>query len=99
MALANSPRAGAEDELRDAILTGRPVDWRTGVSAADDPAHGAGWDAQRTVAASLLAELVTDVEEPRALRLVCARIIGQLNLEAIELVCPCCCAAAGSPSR
>jgi hypothetical protein len=67
------------------------VDWRTGDAAADDSAQGAGWDAERTVAAALLAELLTDAEgprRPRALRLAGARIVGRLNLGATELVCP-----------
>lgn len=42
MALAETTRAGVEDELREAMLTGRLVDWRTGDATADDPAHGAG---------------------------------------------------------
>jgi adhesin HecA-like repeat protein len=79
-----------EQELREAMLTGRLVDWRAGDSGADDPAHGDGWDAQRTVSAALLAELLTNRDgprRPRALRLAGARIIGQLDLEAAELVC------------
>ena len=91
MAQAETTRAGVDHELREAMLTGRLVDWRAGDTMADDPAHGAGWDAQRTVAAALLAELLTNAEgprPPRALRLVGARIVGQLDLEAIELVCP-----------
>src|SRR5215218_1160214 len=90
MALAETTRAGVEDELRQAMLTGQLADWRTGDSAADDPTHGAGWDTQRTVAAALLADLLND-EGPgraRALRLAGARIVGQLDLEATELVCP-----------
>jgi hypothetical protein len=69
---AETTRAGVEDELREAMLTGRLVDWRTGDATADDPAYDAGWDAQRTVPGALLAELLTDVEgprRPRALRL------------------------------
>jgi hypothetical protein len=91
MALAETTRAGVEDELREAMLTGRLVDWRTGDATADDPAHGAGWDAQRTVPGALLAKLLTDTEvqpRPRALRLAGARVVGQLDLEAAELVCP-----------
>src|SRR5215218_4811836 len=91
MALPVTTRTRAEQELREAMLTGRPVDWRTGNSAADDPAHGAGWDVQRTVDAAMLAELLTDTEgprRPRALRLAGARIVGQLDLEMAELVCP-----------
>ena len=91
MALANTTRAGVEDELREAILNGRLVDWRTGDAADDDPGHGAGWEAQRAVAAALLAELLTNAggsRRPRALRLAGARILGQLDLEATELLCP-----------
>jgi hypothetical protein len=91
MALAETTRAGVEDELREAMLTGRLVDWRTGDATADDPAQGAGWDAQRTVPGALLAKLLTDTEvqpRPRALRLAGARVVGQLDLEAAELVCP-----------
>jgi hypothetical protein len=67
------------------------VDWRRRDARADDPAHGAGSDAQRTVPAELLADLLTDTggsRRPRALRLAGARIVGQLDLEATELVCP-----------
>ena len=91
MALANSIRDGVEDELREAMRTGRLLDWRTQDAAADNPDQGAGWDTQRSVAAALLAELLTNAGEshrPRALRLVGARIIGQLDLEGAELVCP-----------
>src|SRR5215211_224712 len=91
MALAETTRAGVEDELREAIRIGRLVDWRTGDPTIDNPSHGAGWDVQRTVAAALLAELLTTPEgsrRPRALRLAGARIVGQLDLEAAELVCP-----------
>jgi hypothetical protein len=91
MALAETTRAGVEAELREAIRTGQLVDLRTGDPVADDPAHGAGWDAQRTVAAVLLAELLTSAEgprRPRALRLAGARVVGQLDLEATALVCP-----------
>jgi hypothetical protein len=89
--LAETTRAGVEDELRAAMLTGRLVDWRTGDATTDDPAHGAGWDAQRTVPGALLAELLAVAarpHRPRALRLAGARIVGQLDLEAAELVCP-----------
>jgi hypothetical protein len=91
MVLSDTTRAGVEDELREAMLTGRLVDWRTGDAPADDPAHGDGWDSERTVAADLLAELLTDAEglrRPRRLRLAGARIVGRLDLEATELVCP-----------
>jgi hypothetical protein len=91
MALADSTRTGPEQKVRQAILTGRLVDLRAGQPEADDPAHGADWDEQRTVRAEVLADLLTqqgDKSRPRALRLAGARILGQLDLEAVELVCP-----------
>jgi hypothetical protein len=72
------------------MQTGRLVDLRTGNPASDDPAHGAGWDRQRTIPAELLAELLTNTggsRRPRALWLAGARIMNQLDLEAAELVC------------
>jgi hypothetical protein len=90
MTPADTSRAGVEQELCDAMLTGRLLDLRAG-DYASDTAHGASWDRQRTVPAALLAELLTSTEgsrRPKVLRLVGARIIGQLDLEATELVCP-----------
>jgi hypothetical protein len=91
MALANITRRSVERRLRKAIWSGRPVDLRSGNAGADDPAHGAGWDAQRTIAAAVLAELLTNIEgsrRPRALRLAGAPIVGRLDLDGTELVCP-----------
>jgi hypothetical protein len=91
MALADSTHTGVKGELADAMRTGRLVDLRPRDATADDPAHGADWDSHRTVPAALLAELLTSSEgspRPRALRLAGARIIGELDLEASELVCP-----------
>jgi hypothetical protein len=89
--LADTRRVGVDEELRKAMRTGRLVDLRTGDPAANGPVHGPDWDAQRTVPATLLAELLTNTEgsrRPRALRLAGARITGRLDLEATELVCP-----------
>src|SRR5215207_2791596 len=91
LTLGETTRRGVERELRKAIWTGRLADLRTGDATADDPACGAGWSAERTVAAALLAELLTSAEgsrRPRTLRLAGARIVGRLDLEATELVCP-----------
>jgi hypothetical protein len=91
MALADSAAIDVAQELRDAILTGRLVDRRTGDAEADDPAQGASWVGQRTVVATLLEELLAKTEgprRPRALRLAGVRIVGRLNLEAAELACP-----------
>jgi hypothetical protein len=89
--LAETTRPGAQEELREAISSAQPADWRTGDATADDPAQGASWNAQRTVLGTLLADLLTNTDwlrRPRALRLAGARIIGRLELEATELVCP-----------
>jgi hypothetical protein len=92
MALAEHTRTDAEDELRQAMMSGRLVDWRTRDATADDPAHGDRWGAQRTVAAALLADLLrtstAGSRRPRALQLAGARIVGRLDLEAAELGCP-----------
>jgi adhesin HecA-like repeat protein len=91
MAPADPTRIDVETELREAIWTGRLVKLRSRDATANDPAESAGWPAQRIVPAALLAELLTSTEgsrRPRALRLAGARITGQLDLEAIELVCP-----------
>jgi hypothetical protein len=88
---ADTTPAGMKQLLREAMLTGQLVDWRTGNARADDPSQGAGWDAKRTVAAGLLAELLTGTDgsrRPRALRLAGARVLGQLDLEAAEVICP-----------
>jgi hypothetical protein len=91
MALAHLTQRSMERKLREAIMTGRLVDLRVGDATADDPATGADWPAQRTVAAALLAKVLTSTEgprRPRALRLAGARIVGRLDLEATEVVCP-----------
>jgi hypothetical protein len=91
MALADTTRNDVASQLREAIWTGRLVDLRTRDAMADNPAQGAGWPAERTVPAALLAELLATTEgsrRPRALRLAGARITGQLDLEAAELACP-----------
>jgi hypothetical protein len=83
MALAEATRAGVEDELREAMLTGRPVDWRTGDATADDPAHGAGWHAQRTVPGSTAGQAAHRHGGPAlaAGAAAGARVVGQLDLE------------------
>jgi hypothetical protein len=90
MALTDDSHIDVEKELRQAILAGRLVDLRSGEPEADDPAGGSEWDARRTVSAQVLVDLLTSSHGPRrrALRLAGARIIGSLDLEAAELVCP-----------
>ena len=83
----------AERQLWDSIESGQPVDCRVGDRARDDPAEGGSWGAEQSVRAELLIELLTaerrpSGQRPRALRLYGARIKGQLDLEAVTLLCP-----------
>jgi hypothetical protein len=91
MAPADNEETGVEQQLREAILTGQPVDLRTGHPEQDDPARAGEWEARRVVAAALLADLLTSPGSsapPKALRLAGARIVGVLDLEAATLICP-----------
>ena len=82
--------SAAERLLLRAVTTGTVADVRSGEAKADDPAGGAAWDADRTVRAELLAELLTAEHGARggplrAVKLRGARIVGELDLEAAEL--------------
>ncbi|SEG76550.1 hypothetical protein SAMN04489712_111177 [Thermomonospora echinospora] len=80
-----------ERRIVAAVLAGTPVDLRAGDPGQDDPAHGAAWDATRTVRAELLVELLTaepDDGRPRPVRIRGARITGRLDLEACAIVRP-----------
>jgi hypothetical protein len=91
--LADDEPRGPEQRLVDAVVSGAVVDLRTGDPAADDPASGATWPADRTVRAELVARLVTGTRTPqagppRAVRLFGARLTGELDLESAVLLCP-----------
>jgi hypothetical protein len=91
MTLADSELSPPEQELREAMNTGTWVDLRKHEPTADDPSQGAKWGTERTIRAAVLADLLTKAsgpQRPRALRLAGARVIGELDLEAAELVCP-----------
>jgi adhesin HecA-like repeat protein len=80
-----------ERRIMSAARTGELVDLSVGDAEHDDPAHGATWDGARTVRAEMLIELLTAERTPSrpwAIRVKSARIIGQLDLEALELSCP-----------
>jgi hypothetical protein len=82
-----------EQQLLHAAATGTIVDLQTGDAQRDDPAHGMAWSAERTVRARVLIDLLTRQQTPdggrlRAVKLRGARITGELDLEAAELVCP-----------
>ncbi|GAA2438458.1 hypothetical protein GCM10010191_62050 [Actinomadura vinacea] len=83
----------AEQQLLHAAALGSLVDLRTGDAQRDEPTRGTAWGAERTVRASVLADLLTgrrtpDRGRPRAVKLRGARITGGLDLEAAELACP-----------
>ena len=85
--------SGPAQRLAQAVGSGAVVDLSTGDPAVDDPARGAGWAADRTVRAELVAQLVTGTGtaedgRPRAVRLRGARLVGVLDLEATVLLCP-----------
>src|ERR1035438_9639943 len=82
----------AERKLMRSARAGILVDLHVGGSEPD-VAQGATWGAERTVRASVLAELLTsqwahENGRLRAVRLRGARITGRLDLEAAELYCP-----------
>jgi hypothetical protein len=75
-----------------AATSGVPLDMRSGDPALDDPENGASWEAERTVSAKLIAELLTarasDGHRLRRLWLQGARVDGTLDLEASEVPVP-----------
>jgi hypothetical protein len=82
--------SAAERLLLQAVSTGTVADVRIGEPESDDPAGGAVWDADRTVRAELLTELLTAERGAqggllRAVKLRGARVVGVLDLEAAEL--------------
>jgi hypothetical protein len=78
----------ADERVRAALGAGRLLDLRTG--DADDPAHGHTWDAERTVRAGLLAELLTRPADgpTRPVHVRGARVTGRLDLEYAALTRP-----------
>ncbi|MGX1274606.1 hypothetical protein [Streptomyces phaeoluteigriseus] len=82
--LAADELTAAERELARAAARGQAADLRDGV-APDDPERGASWGPERTIRAELVAQLMTDPQLRTPLRLVGARITGQLDLEGAEL--------------
>ena len=82
----------AERKLVRGARAGILVDLHVGDSGPD-VAHGAAWGAERTVRASMLADLLTGQwahanGRPRAVRLRGGRITGPLDLQAAEVNCP-----------
>jgi hypothetical protein len=88
--LADDEATSPDQRVRTAITTGEWVDLRTHDPSADDPSQGAHWGPDRTVHAQVLADLLTQADgtRRRALRLAGACIMGRLDLEAAEVLCP-----------
>jgi hypothetical protein len=87
------PRDLSEPERRlwDSAETGAWVNLaEDDVDEARDPKDGARWGADRVIHAEVIAEILTRnlPAGRRALRLRQARIVGRLDLEAAELLCP-----------
>ncbi|MGA6170065.1 oxidoreductase [Streptomyces sp. NPDC012600] len=81
-----------ERELWDAFPEGRRVDLRTGTAESDDPVAGAGWGAERTVRAAVVAMLLLGAHDGdrgsgtvASLRLAGARVTGRLDLSGAEV--------------
>jgi hypothetical protein len=92
--LADDQLSAPERALRDAIPSGKVVDLRPNEARTkDDPAQGAQWGPERTVRAELIRELLVveppaGAPPPRALKLLGARIEGELDLEDESIRCP-----------
>jgi len=88
-----SGMSAPEKRLVDAARTGALVDLCTGVSDVDAVANAPSWSANRVVRAEVLARLLKGDTRlhngrPRAVKLRGALVTGELDLEAVSLVCP-----------
>lgn len=86
----------AERLLRTAFPVGEWVDFRTGDPSDDDLAGAAGWGADRTIRAEILAGLLLGAGESSpghfpAVRLRGARIAGLLDIAGAVLSCALTC--------
>lgn len=78
--LTGSELTTAENRLVNAAATGGIADLRVG-GPEDDPANGASWDAERTIRAGLLAELLTGQRTPEGRRQQPVRLRGPSSPE------------------
>jgi hypothetical protein len=82
-------RDDIEQRLRKAALTGELLE--LGSSREADSGNGENENAQRTLDAAVLVDVLTRTDResrPRAVRLAGAHITGSLDLEAAEVGCP-----------
>jgi hypothetical protein len=90
--MKSSDLTESEKKVWDAAATGTLVDLRVGDSQLDSPEKWAEWGPERTVRAEAIADLLIGDGDAastavRGVRLQGARIMGELNLEAITLRC------------
>jgi hypothetical protein len=84
----------SERLLVAAAESGKPVDLRGRNARLNDPGRAAAWGTERTIRAEILAELLRSGAASsgqgrlRSIRLYGARIVGQLDLEAVTIACP-----------
>jgi hypothetical protein len=81
-----------EQRLIAAAKNGEPVDLRDKQGAFNVPGEGAGWSAERTIRAEVIAGLCTSLTEDsvrrKGVRVLGAKIVGSLDLEAATLMRP-----------
>jgi|SRR5882724_111342 len=83
----------AEAKLLHAAATGDPADYRGPTDGENDPKHAETWDELRTIRARIIRWLCVDREavkhiEPKGIRIEAAKIIDQLNFEAVTIPFP-----------
>jgi hypothetical protein len=83
----------AEQKLIDAAAEGEVADFSTSDPAANDPAQGRDWGAERTIRAQVLRALCLGRNpkwalDPKGIRVVGARIAGALDMESATVPVP-----------
>lgn len=83
----------AETELLCAAAIGKPADCRDQTADENDPKHAGTWGEPRTIRAEILRWLCADREavkhvDPKGIRIEAAKIIGQLDFEAVTMPFP-----------
>ena len=94
LAVAEFPNlTEAEAKLLRAAATGDPADYQGPTDGENDPKHAETWDELRTIRARIIRWLCVDREavkhiEPKGIRIEAAKIIDQLNFEAVTIPFP-----------
>lgn len=82
----------AERRLIAAARVGLPADLSSANAAANEPAYGGRWGAERTIRAKIIHALATGARDdwpvhPKGIQLASARIEGQLDFGGAEIRC------------